>query len=126
VALGAALRREGKRTAAREHLRRGLELAHRCGARPLVTEARAELLAAGARPRRPVFSGVDALTASELRVARLAAEGLTNREIAERLFVTERTVETHLRHAFQKLGIASRGNVRKIADFREQGHHTPR
>ncbi|HXF72042.1 MAG TPA: helix-turn-helix transcriptional regulator, partial [Actinomycetota bacterium] len=62
----------------------------------------------GARPRRPVFSGVDALTASELRVARLAAEGLTNREIAERLFVTERTVETHLGHAFRKLGIAGR------------------
>ena len=51
---------------------------------------------------------MDALTASELRVARLAADGFTNREIAERLFVTERTVETHLRHAFQKLDISSR------------------
>jgi DNA-binding CsgD family transcriptional regulator len=55
-----------------------------------------------------VFTGVDALTASELRVARLAADGLTNREIAERLFVTERTVETHLRHVFQKLDISRR------------------
>jgi DNA-binding CsgD family transcriptional regulator len=108
VELGAAVRREGKRVAARETLRRGLELAHRAGARPLAEHARAELVAAGARPRRPVFSGVDALTASELRVARLAADGLTNREIAERLFVTERTVETHLRHAFQKLDISSR------------------
>jgi DNA-binding CsgD family transcriptional regulator len=108
VALGAALRREGKRTAAKERLRHGLELAHRAGARPLAEHARAELVAAGARPRRPVFTGVDALTASELRVARLAADGLTNREIAERLFVTERTVETHLRHVFQKLDISSR------------------
>ena len=108
IELGAALRREGKRVAAREHLRRGLELAHRAGARPLAEHARAELIAAGARPRRPVFTGVDALTASELRVARLAADGLTNREIAERLFVTERTVETHLRHAFQKLDISRR------------------
>jgi DNA-binding CsgD family transcriptional regulator len=108
VELGAAVRREGKRVAARETLRRGLELAHRAGARPLAEHARAELVAAGARPRRPVFSGVDTLTASELRVARLAADGLTNREIAERLFVTERTVETHLRHAFQKLDISSR------------------
>lgn len=108
IELGAALRREGKRVAAREELRRGLELAHRAGARPLAEQARAELVAAGARPRRPVFTGVDALTASELRVARLAAEGLTNREIAERLFVTERTVETHLRHVFQKLEIRGR------------------
>jgi DNA-binding CsgD family transcriptional regulator/tetratricopeptide (TPR) repeat protein len=108
VELGAALRRDGKRVAAREQLRRGLELAHRAGARPLAEHARAELIAAGARPRRPVFTGVDALTASELRVARLAADGLTNREIAERLFVTERTVETHLRHVFQKLDISSR------------------
>lgn len=108
VDLGSNLRREGKRVAAREHLRRGLELAHRAAARPLADLARAELLAAGGRPRRPVFTGVEALTASELRVAGLAAEGLTNREIAERLFVTERTVETHLRHVFQKLDISSR------------------
>jgi ATP/maltotriose-dependent transcriptional regulator MalT len=108
VELGAALRRQGKRVAAREQLRRGLELAHRAGARPLAEHARAELVAAGARPRRPVFTGVDALTASELRVARLAADGSTNREIADRLFVTERTVETHLRHVFQKLDITSR------------------
>jgi DNA-binding CsgD family transcriptional regulator len=108
VELGAALRRKGRRAAARETLRRGLELAHRAGARPLAEHARGELVAAGARPRRPVFTGVDALTASELRVARLAADGLANREIAERLFVTERTVETHLRHVFQKLDITSR------------------
>ena len=108
IELGAALRRDGHRIEAREHLRRGLELAHRAAAAPLAERAREELLAAGGRPRKPVFTGIDALTASELRVARLAAEGRTNREIAESLFLTQRTVETHLRHVFQKLDIARR------------------
>ena len=70
--------------------------------------ARTELAATGARPRGALLSGVEALTPSELRVARLAADGLTNREIAQQLFVTAKTVETHLRHAFQKLGVAKR------------------
>lgn len=108
VELGAALRRNGKRVDAQEHLRRGLELAHRAGAAPLAARAREELIAAGGRPRRAVFSGVEALTASELRVARLAVEGATNREIAQRLFVTQKTVETHLRHVFQKLDVRTR------------------
>ena len=85
VELGAALRRDGHRVEARDHLRRGLELAHRAAAAPLAARAREELLAAGGRPRKPIFTGVDALTASELRVARLAAEGRTNRQIAESL-----------------------------------------
>ena len=111
VELGSALRRQGQRAEARDRLRHSLELAHRAGAAPLVQRARQELLAAGGRPRRPVFTGVEALTASELRVARLAAEGATNREIAQRLFVTQRTVETHLRHVFQKLDIRSRNEL---------------
>ena len=106
--LGGALRREGHRVEARDHLRHSLELAHRAGASPLAARAREELLAAGGRPRKPIFTGVDALTASELRVARLAAEGRTNRQIAESLFVTQRTIETHLRHVFQKLDITRR------------------
>src|SRR5215218_2157059 len=106
--LGRALRRDGHRVEARDHLRQCLELAHRAAAAPLAARAREELLAAGGRPRKPVFTGIEALTASELRVARLAAEGRTNREIAEGLFVTQRTVETHLRHAFQKLDISAR------------------
>jgi DNA-binding CsgD family transcriptional regulator len=106
--LGAALRRKGERAVAREHLRRSLDLAHRCGAHALVQRAHEELRAAGGRPRRPALTGIDALTASERRVARLAAEGLANREIAQRLFVTQRTVETHLMHVFQKLGIRTR------------------
>ena len=111
VELGAALRRDGHRVEARDHLRRGLELAHRAAARPLAARAREELLAAGGRPRKSIFTGIEALTASELRVARLAAEGRTNRQIAENLFVTQRTVETHLRHAFQKLDVAKRDEL---------------
>ncbi|HZM27154.1 MAG TPA: LuxR C-terminal-related transcriptional regulator, partial [Gemmatimonadales bacterium] len=108
VEYGAALRRSGKRMEARDHLRRGLELAHRAGARPLATRAREELAAAGGRPRKPVFTGIDALTASELRVARMAATGATNRDIAQRLFVTQKTIESHMRHVFEKLNISRR------------------
>ncbi|MGD9572699.1 MAG: helix-turn-helix transcriptional regulator, partial [Thermoleophilia bacterium] len=67
-----------------------------------------ELYAAGARPRTPALAGAEALTASERRVAALAAEGRTNKEIAQALFVTLKTVEVHLSHAYRKLGIASR------------------
>ena len=70
--------------------------------------AERELLTTGARPRRELLSGMDALTASELRVAELAAHGLSNPEIAQRLFVTRKTIETHLGHVYLKLGIESR------------------
>jgi ATP/maltotriose-dependent transcriptional regulator MalT len=105
---GAALRRRGRRRDALEPLRRGLDLASRCGALVLAKRAREELIACGARPRRERIGGVDALTASELRVARMAAEGMTNREIAQALFVTIRTVTTHLGHVYQKLDVSSR------------------
>jgi DNA-binding CsgD family transcriptional regulator len=108
VALGAALRRTGSRAEAREPLREALDLAERCGALALAERAREELRATGARPRRSILRGVDALTASELRTARMAAEGHSNREIAQALFVTIRTVEMHLTHAYQKLEISSR------------------
>ncbi len=93
----------GKRTAAREPLLDGLALAARCGARTLERRARAELAAIGVRPRTSERSGEDSLTPSERRVAELAAAGGTNREIAQKLFVTEKTVETHLGRAFRKL-----------------------
>jgi DNA-binding CsgD family transcriptional regulator len=83
-------------------------LAERCGARALVERAREELSATGARPRHTARYGIDALTASELRIARMAADGRSNREIAQALFVTIRTVEMHLTHAYQKLEIVSR------------------
>lgn len=108
VDLGANLRRDGHRSQSREPLRRGLDLAHRCGASPLAERAREELLAAGARPRRPWLSGVQSLTASELRVARMAAAGATNREIAQTLFVTTQTVKGHLSSVYRKLGVSAR------------------
>jgi len=77
----------------------------------LAESVRRELIAAGARPRRAALTGPDALTAGERRVATLAAEGASNRQIAEHLFITQATVETHLRHAFRKLGITSRTDL---------------
>ena len=111
VELGAAIRRSGTPSEARGPLREGLDLATRCGLRPLAERAREELLAAGGRPRRTALSGPDSLTASELRVARLAAAGRTNREIAQALFVTRRTVEVHLTSTYRKLEIASREDL---------------
>ena len=108
VELGAALRRANARSEAREVLRHALDDAHRRGARLLAERAAQELRATGARPRSPLVSGVDALTASERRVAEMATQGLSNREIAEALFVTIRTIETHMRHVFQKLNANSR------------------
>jgi DNA-binding CsgD family transcriptional regulator len=105
---GASLRRGGRRTDARGPLSQALELAHRCGAAPLAELARTELLAAGARPRRAFRTGIDALTPSERRVADLAAAGLTNAEIAARLFITIKTTEHHLAAVYRKLDINSR------------------
>jgi DNA-binding CsgD family transcriptional regulator len=78
------------------------------GAVPLADRARAELRATGARPRRAAHSGAAALTPTELRVAQLAAEGLTSNQIAQALFVTPKTIATHLAHTYRKLGIDSR------------------
>ena len=106
--LGAAHRRAGARTTAREHLRESLDLAYALGGLALADRARQELVAAGGRPRRDAVRGRDALTPSELRVAELAANGQTNRQIAQALFITQRTVETHLTSTYSKLGISSR------------------
>ena len=111
VLLGSALRRAGRPLDARDPLRSALDLAHRCGARPLEERALAELRAAGARPRRRLTSGAGALTPSERRIAELAASGHKNREIADAQYLTLATVEYHLRHAYRKLGIASRAGL---------------
>lgn len=108
---GALLRRLGQRRAATEALRGGMELADRCGATALVELAAQQLRLAGARPRRIATRGRESLTPGEHRVSKLAAQGLTNKQIAQALFVTLRTVEMHLSNAYRKLGIASRDQL---------------
>jgi len=108
IDLGAALRRAGERAAARDPLRLGLDLAHRCGATALAAHAHDELASSGARPRRRALSGVEALTPSERRIADMAAQGLSNRDIAQALFLSVRTIENQLRRVYGKLDIGSR------------------
>jgi len=108
IDVGAALRRRGHRREARMPLREGLDLANRCGSVVETDRAMDELRAAGARPRRPALRGVDALSTQERRVAALATEGLSNRDITEALFLTRRTVEMHLTGAYRKLDVSGR------------------
>src|SRR5206468_6797662 len=111
VELGAALRRANKRSDSREYLRQGLELAHKLGASALEERAQTELAATGARPRRLMLSGLESLTPSERRVAEMAADNMTNKDIAQALFVTPKTVEVHLSSVYRKLEIASRAQL---------------
>jgi DNA-binding CsgD family transcriptional regulator len=111
VDLGSILRRAGRRVDSREPLRASYELARECGADALAETARHELAASGIRIRRERLTGVDALTASERRIAELAAEGATNAEIAQALFVTVKTVEMHLTHAYRKLDVNRRSQL---------------
>jgi DNA-binding CsgD family transcriptional regulator len=109
--LGGALRRTGERAAAREPLQRALDLANRCGAGPLVDRARNELLATGSRPRKQLRTGADALTPIERQAATLAADGLSNPQIAQALFISRKTVEKRLSEAYRKLDIRSRDQI---------------
>lgn len=104
IDLGAA----GRRTAARETLRAALELADRCAATALARRARAELRSAGGRPTGAPRSGLASLSPAELRVATMAAAGMSNREIAQALFVIPKTVEWHLGQVYRKLHLRSR------------------
>jgi DNA-binding NarL/FixJ family response regulator len=106
--LGALVRRSNRRLEARHMLRQAVDAAHRVGAEPLASRAETELRATGAKPRRSLLTGLEALTASERRIAELAAEGLTNGQIAQTLFVTARTVEGHLTSVFLKLDVKAR------------------
>jgi DNA-binding CsgD family transcriptional regulator len=109
--LGALLRRRNRRNEARTRLRAALDVAHRSGAERLAAAAETEFRATGARPRRVVLSGVDSLTAGELRIAELAGQGLTNRGILQMLFVTPRMVEGHLTSVFRKLRLDSQSEL---------------
>jgi DNA-binding NarL/FixJ family response regulator len=108
AAMGTALRLAKRPTDAREPLRNALELAAACDAAGLAEHVRTELYATGTRPRTDAQAGVAALTASERRVVERAAGGETNRDIAQALFVTPKTVEVHLSNAYRKLGVRSR------------------
>jgi DNA-binding CsgD family transcriptional regulator len=116
IALGSMLRESGEPVRARDCVSRGTDVALRIGATALAQHGREELLASGARPRRFARRGVDALTDRQREVAQLAAQGLTNHEIAESLVVTENTVATHLRLAFRKLDVSSRGQLSELFD----------
>jgi DNA-binding CsgD family transcriptional regulator len=112
--LGATIRRAGRRTESREPLRRGLSLADQCGATVLAERAREELRLAGARPRRAAISGPASLTPSERRIAEQAAAGKTNRQIAQELFLTMKTVAFHLTNAYRKLDVTSREQLAAV------------
>ncbi len=111
IDLGTALHASGARSAAQAALGQGMTLAHACGASRQAERAAEALRATGARPRRLATHGVDALTRHELACAELAVSGCSNREIAERQFVTLRTVEQHLSKAYRKLDIAGRAEL---------------
>jgi DNA-binding NarL/FixJ family response regulator len=106
--LGTALRRARRDVDARPPLREALELARRCGAVGLAKVAFDELAATGERVRRYTPIGVESLTPSQRRVSELAASGMTNRQIAQTLFLTVKTIESHLAAAYDTLGIRSR------------------
>jgi DNA-binding CsgD family transcriptional regulator len=111
VALGGVMRRRGDRSASREPLREGYDLALQCDAQALAETARTELRASGVRVRREAPDGVEGLTASERRVAELAATGASNADIAQALFLTIKTVEMHLTRTYRKLGIGGRAEL---------------
>jgi DNA-binding CsgD family transcriptional regulator len=114
AALGTAIRRFGRPSDAREPLRRALELASQCDATLLVEEVRAELQTVGVRPRSDAATGIESLTPSERRVVDLAIGGGTNRDIAQELYVTPKTVEVHLSNAYRKLGVRGRRELPQV------------
>ena len=126
VELGGALRRDGQRVAAREVLRRALDLAAAGGLTLTAGRAREELRATGARVRRDHSTGLASLTPSERRIAERAAAGATNLEIAQALFVTPKTVEMHLSRVYRKLDIRSRGQLGGLlaGNAKEPGERT--
>lgn len=121
IDLGRELHAAGYPHDARDPLREALHLSHERGAGGLAERARSALVAAGGRPRRPAMRGTAALTPSELRVARIAVDGASNREIAEQLFVTVKTVEWHLHGAYRKLGVAGRRELEAALGRRPGG-----
>ncbi|MEH6375935.1 LuxR C-terminal-related transcriptional regulator, partial [Streptomyces sp. KLMMK] len=112
--LGERLRRDRRASEARPHLREAAETFHRLGAAPWEQRAQGELRAAGetAEPAGPAL--LQTLTPQELRIARLVAEGVSNKDVAARLFLSPRTVEYHLYKVYPKLGITSRTELARL------------
>ena len=111
LALGEHLRRERRRVDARPPLREAIGVFDQLGATPWAERARTELRASGETSRRRDPATLDQLTPQELQISQLVAEGMSNRDIAARLFLSPRTVEYHLAKVFPKLGIASRSEL---------------
>jgi DNA-binding CsgD family transcriptional regulator len=117
---GEHLRRGRHRKDAREHLRKALDLFEQQGAHAWEERASAELRASGETARRRDPSTMDQLTPQELQIARLVAEGATNKEVAAQLFLSPRTIDFHLRNVFMKLGISSRNELTRLGFADEQ------
>ncbi|MFZ0873600.1 MAG: LuxR C-terminal-related transcriptional regulator [Pseudonocardiaceae bacterium] len=114
ISIGAALRRAGQHNESHQNLHRGIELAHICGATPLVERGKTELRAGGIRLPEIAPWGPDALSPSERRVAELAAAGYSDRDIAQALFITTNTVEVHLTAIYDKLGVNGRADLPSV------------
>jgi DNA-binding CsgD family transcriptional regulator len=119
--LGMALTRLGRRGPGRQAFRRALQLALECHAGALAERTREQLTAGGGRPPRLWLTGVHSLTPAERRVAQLVARELTNRQVAETLFVTEKTVEAHLNRVYRKLQVSSRWQLKAKLDEQAAG-----
>jgi DNA-binding CsgD family transcriptional regulator len=114
LAFGEWLRRARRRVEARGHLRAALDGFETLGAAPWADRARVELRASGQTARKRDPSTLDELTAQEIQIAYLVAQGLANREVAAQLFLSPRTIDFHLRDIFRKLGIASRTELGRM------------
>jgi DNA-binding CsgD family transcriptional regulator len=111
---GQELRRGRRPSAAREHLRSALEAFRRFDAQPWIEQATAELRAAGDQVEHRDVDIAEALTPQQLQIARLAAAGATNREVAAQMFLSTRTVDHHMRNIFARLGIRSRIDLARL------------
>jgi DNA-binding CsgD family transcriptional regulator len=115
LAFGELLRRSRRRAEVRPHLRAALTTFDDLGAEPLATRARDELRASGETARKRDPSTLVVLTPMEAQVARLVAQGLSNKDVAAQLWISPRTVAFHLRGVFVKLGVSSRGSLTQLS-----------
>jgi ATP/maltotriose-dependent transcriptional regulator MalT len=111
---GEWLRRQDRRVDARHHLRTAYDMLAAIGMTAFAERARRELMATGEKVRKRTVEAPDDLTAQEALIARLARDGLSNPEISAQLFISTRTVEWHLRKVYAKLGVSSRGQLRRV------------